>query len=408
MDHNRYYIPTSLDQACPSWSENHYTQMAERIFGRCVDHYETHPQRSVGTLYVGALGPLVYLRFRMAVHISNTNKDEASKLLRHALTVSEGALRHEGHHRHRVSLLEGSWFGAKALRCAILYRMDKANEASSHARELLNVLTEECRALPASECEVLYGRAGALQMIWFLREHLQDKSLGNPLALTLAAQILREGLECSRRSSSPLPLLWEWHGTYLGAAHGVVGILHTLLQLQPEEIDTLNDKLQVPVHDLIKQTIHGLDEFCLPSGNLRSSIDSNRDRLVHWCHGAPGHVMLLAKASQVYNDSTYLDRAKEIATNVIMKRGLLRKGVGLCHGISGNAYSLLTIGRMTEDPIWMQRGKSFAHFALDHLNELEMIPDRPYSLYEGVAALAVLLLDLCCPETSAFPLFEFM
>jgi hypothetical protein len=118
--------------------------------------------------------------------------------------------------------------------------------------------------------------------------------------------------------------------------------------------------------------------------------------------------MLLAKASKVYNDSTFLDRAKEIATNVIVKRGLLRKGVGLCHGISGNAYALLTIGRMDDDPIWIQRGKSFAHFALDHSNELEMIPDHPYSLYEGIAALAVLLLDLCCPETSAFPLFEFM
>ena len=377
--------------------------------GRCFNHYRRHPRRSIGTLYVGALGSLVYLRFRMAQHVYDTDKNKAAKLLRDALDVSEESLRHEG--PVRVSLLEGAWFGAKALQCAILYRMDKAKESHNHAQELLNALEEECQTLPASECEVLYGRAGALQVIWFLREQLQDKSLGTPLVLTLAGQILQEGLDHSRRSKSPLPMFWEWHQTgYLGAAHGVVGILHTLLHLKPEEFDSLDHTLQgnVPVLELIKQTIDGLEEFCLPSGNLRSSVDSPRDKLVHWCHGAPGYAMLLAKASKVYNDSTYLDRAKEIAANVIMKRGLLRKGVGLCHGISGNAYALLTIGRASEDPIWIQRGKSFAHFALDHLSELEMIPDHPYSLYEGAVGLAVLLLDLCNPEKSAFPLFEFM
>lgn len=343
----------------------------------------------------------------------------ASKLFRDALEVSEESLTHyddEGGptttRRRRVSLLEGAWFGAKALQCVILYRINKVKESQHHVQELLDALEEDCRALPATECEVLYGRAGALQVIWFLREQLHDKSIGKSLILTLASQILQEGLDHSRKSKCPLPLFWEWHQTgYLGAAHGVVGIVHTLLHLNQDEFDSLDHAtlhLNVHVLELIKQTIDGLKEvYCFPSGNLRSSIDSSHDKLVHWCHGAPGYVMLLVKASKVCNDSQYLDLAKEVATNVILKRGLLRKGVGLCHGISGNAYALLTIGRASEDPIWIQHGRSFAHFALDHLNELEMIPDHPYSLYEGVAGLAVLLLDLCNPYTSAFPLFEF-
>jgi Lanthionine synthetase C-like protein len=176
MDYDsRYYHPTLLAQPCPNWSTSQYTQMAEQIMGRCLNHYRRQPRRSAGSLYVGALGSLVFLRFRMAQHFCDTDKNKAAKLLRDALEVSEESLRHEG--PYRVSLLEGAWFGAKALQCAILYRMDKAKESQNHARELLNALEEECQALPASECEVLYGRAGALQVIWFLREQLQDKSL---------------------------------------------------------------------------------------------------------------------------------------------------------------------------------------------------------------------------------------
>jgi lantibiotic modifying enzyme len=241
----------------------------------------------------------------------------------------------------------------------------------------------------------------------FLRQELQNNQIGRDLVVSLSSDIIRAGLACSQRARSRLPLLWEWHGKpYLGAAHGVVGILQTLLSIQPNELESVNQNLNVSVRDLIRQTIDRLDELCFPSGNLQSSLGSPRDKLVHWCHGAPGYVMLLTKASGVFQDSAYLERAKTIGDNVLMQRGLLRKGVGLCHGISGNAYALLSIGRATHDPIWIERAKLFAHFALDHFQELEMVPDRPYSLFEGGCALAALLLDLCIPEESAFPLYE--
>ena len=35
------------------------------------------------------------------------------------------------------------------------------------------------------------------------------------------------------------------------------------------------------------------------SGNVKSSVGSDRDRLVHWCHGAPGAVHLYVLASKV-------------------------------------------------------------------------------------------------------------
>lgn len=36
-----------------------------------------------------------------------------------------------------------------------------------------------------------------------------------------------------------------------------------------------------------------------PSGNYPSSEGSESDRLVHWCHGAPGVALTLAKAAKV-------------------------------------------------------------------------------------------------------------
>jgi hypothetical protein len=35
------------------------------------------------------------------------------------------------------------------------------------------------------------------------------------------------------------------------------------------------------------------------------------------------------------------------ASDVVWERGLLKKGVGLCHGISGNAYLFLYLFRVT-------------------------------------------------------------
>ena len=37
------------------------------------------------------------------------------------------------------------------------------------------------------------------------------------------------------------------------------------------------------------------------------------------------------------------------------KRGLLRKGYGICHGVSGNAYTFLALFKQTSDPVYLHR-----------------------------------------------------
>lgn len=53
-------------------------------------------------------------------------------------------------------------------------------------------------------------------------------------------------------------------------------------------------------------------------------------------------------------DSTYLNLAIS-AGEIIWERGLLKKGFGLCHGSSGNAYTLLNLYRTTNDTKWFHR-----------------------------------------------------
>ena len=62
---------------------------------------------------------------------------------------------------------------------------------------------------------------------------------------------------------------------------------------------------------------------------------------------------------------------------------------------------------LAENERFLQMARNFASFAIDNLDALAPIPDRPYSLFEGMAGLVTLLLDLQDPEKAMFPCFEF-
>jgi len=76
-----------------------------------------------------------------------------------------------------------------------------------------------------------------------------------------------------------------------------------------------------------------------------------------------------------------------------VRRGLLKKGRGLCHGISGNAYFFLALHRITNSIEPLGRANQFAAFAAAYFRELRT-PDNPMSLFEGDAAYLCFCLDL--------------
>lgn len=349
--------------------------------------------------------------------------------------------------------------------------------------------------------------------------------------------------------ASPLPLLYEWHGKqYLGAAHGICGIL---LQLQ-QAVDTLyhaaaagcfpgpaaraggsaaaavvaaareaelskeaireeaesaaarllacsatvcsamqhREREDMPIfcpaasaflccHDglaaaaSLRDTVRRL---CLSSlmallrfhltdtANLKSSIGSDRDLLVQWCHGAPGLVPLICWAVDLHREkalayaqyqrhqqgslssengllpedrptqeeqhrqkqrqqqeqhmpnlyrrhsSTSADaelKSREnlgffmvwldTMGNITWQRGLLCKGLGVCHGIGGNGMALLCAYNSSGNPRWLRRALLFALEGIIRHLQLLHLPDRPWSLFEGASGFSVFLRD--CAET---------
>lgn len=105
---------------------------------------------------------------------------------------------------------------------------------------------------------------------------------------------------------------------------------------------------------------------------------------------------MLCAAYERYGDEKYI-AAAELAGECTWKKGILKKGNCLCHGIGGNAYCLMTLYRKTKNPKWKYRALSFgsilandeyqAIFAEveDPLRISKGKGNFPFSLMEGVA-----------------------
>lgn len=105
--------------------------------------------------------------------------------------------------------------------------------------------------------------------------------------------ILSVGKCEARHSKHRVPLMYQWHGKhYLGAAHGLSGIMYILLQ-------AAQYLSKYELHELIRPTVDYLTKQRYESGNYMSSLGSHTDKLVQWCHGAPGLTHMYCKAYEV-------------------------------------------------------------------------------------------------------------
>ncbi|KAL0320689.1 UNVERIFIED_CONTAM: LanC-like protein GCR2 [Sesamum radiatum] len=244
--------------------------------------------------------------------------------------------------------------------------------------------------------ELLYGRAGFLWASSFLNKNIGKDTISSTRMRAVVDEIIKSG---RRLAKGRCPLMFEWHGKkYWGAAHGLAGIMHVLMdmELKPDEVEH------------VKGTLRYMIKNRFPSGNYPSSEGSETDRLVHWCHGAPGVALTLAKAAKVFGSEEFLQAAID-AGEVVWNRGLLKR-VGVCHGISGNAYVFLSLYQLTGKPEFLYRAKAFACFLYNRAQILisEGIMhggDRPYSLFEGIGGMAYLFLDMTEPSEARFPAY---
>jgi Lanthionine synthetase C-like protein len=184
-----------------------------------------------------------------------------------------------------------------------------------------------CRTLaivtsPIASNEWLYGRAGYLYVLRLVKppfaEDRDIQSLIDRTANTVIESIL----------ASPRP--WKWHGkVYVGAAHGIIGIMTQIVLTNPSYAPRLEPQL-----DSLLQNQY-------ESGNWPACLPARGARLVQFCHGAPGVVSSLLSIRQHFpNLWDRIDEAIIAGRAVIKDQGLLTKEPCLCHGISGNALAL--------------------------------------------------------------------
>ncbi|XP_017144814.1 lanC-like protein 3 homolog [Drosophila miranda] len=257
----------------------------------------------------------------------------------------------------------------------------------------------------------MVGRAGYLSGCYWLNEVLGHKEITDEDVISICQMIIASGREYSKIRKSQTPLAYLYHGTqYLGAAHGMCGIFHMLLDSPwfrtipisaPKDV-LLDIKISI---DLFVELQDSVGNFPVSMEDLLTGRDPQR-RLVHWCHGAPGAVYLLAKAYLIFNEEKYLN-AIRLASDLVWNRGVLRKGPGICHGVASGGYVFLLLFRLTNEMMYHYRALKFMELLISPIFQGEArMPDRPYSLFEGVAGTVCFLIDLLDPDQASFPFMD--
>jgi Lanthionine synthetase C-like protein len=121
-------------------------------------------------------------------------------------------------------------------------------------------------------------------------------------------------------------------------------------------------------------------------------------RLMQYCHGAPGFVILLADWPDASLDALMLE-----AGEATWRAGPLAKGSNLCHGTGGNGYAFLKLYERTHDERWLMRARAFAMHGIAQMYADERAHGQlRYSLWTGDPGFAIYLWD-CQRARAAFP-----
>jgi len=401
-------VPTIGSDAC--WAQvNHLLPELDQCSARGAVTDASNSWVADFSVYTGLGGlALTYLRVGLYCRDVRADPDGTMTYLKKAHSVAALCLKKDPY-SNEVSFFCGTP-GYIAISCvsnALLGNYAAADE------DLKDLLAWEQAALKHREDELLFGRAGYIYALLWVKRYFKSKVFDCTHSLRrVAERLVATGKMRAARAYQKWPLMWHcFDEPYLGAAHGVVGVLGMLFHCY---------ELLVPdSQQLVCGTLEMLLSKRYKSGNIPIILGDRKGEHVHWCHGAPGLPGLLAAARNVIGDPNNLLKDSALqAGEVVWERGVLLKGNGLCHGIAGNGYAFLSLYRLTGNDTYLQRAIAFAALLNhSHLQEriarhpdqqrmVNGVPDSPRSLMEGSAGIICFLLDVSAPEKSSFPAWE--
>jgi len=298
-------------------------------------------------------------------------------------------------------------------------------------KEVLSYKEIIYKELDSCQKELLYGVTGYLYCLLKIQELCAQEKVGSDFYVEnylqsdirkLMTILLDEGVNNYNpninfaRLPKDFRLRYSFYKSeYFGAAHGLFGVLYMLIkayQMNHKYLAKEDQVLVLRFQTTVKASLQYLLQFQTKSGGF--PVNSRFfDGSVQFCHGSPGAVQCLTLASEVFKGFSLAEeclKAALLAGEDIWKYGILKKGFGLCHGVSGNAYSFLNLYRNTKDKKWLYRAYVFLGLKEEEKGYMEImkeydfegryakgISDFPFSLMMGLAG------DICCEVEALCP-----
>lgn len=118
--------------------------------------------------------------------------------------------------------------GPLSIACYLLYKLNRQNEYQKCLEYLLSVEKEALKS--STPDELLYGRVGYLYCLLWINKKIHTKPIPKVVIENIVKSVENSGLKHPRKTKD-LPLMYEWYNEqYLGAAHGLSGIVTMLLK----------------------------------------------------------------------------------------------------------------------------------------------------------------------------------
>ena len=281
-----------------------------------------------------------------------------------------------------------------------------------------------------SEVELLYGTSGYLYSLLFLKKYLLSQDNKNSITadkikildnttIDVFNLLINNGIKSMTKFKWEKSLLFPFHMSgnkppkfYLGAAHGLIGALYMLLStikfypnLIKQEISINNNK--TTISEIILKSLKYTQSLQIKStGNFPSDMEGkDSGDKVHFCHGCIGAIHLFLLAEEFFPSNGFKETAF-LCNNCLWERGLLYKGNGDCHGMSGVIYALIKLYKYSNNDLYLKEAigicygtfepeiQKYVKEFVDPQRKSKGIPDTPYSLMEGEGGCLVMYYDL--------------
>ena len=427
--HRDRFIPNSIDFSKIS-IKGTLSELEKRIQDLEKESKVFFPPNSVKTIdsinrkktdtsfYTGT-GGLIYLYWRQFLHYKTAESLNNFKV---AIETNLSIINQTGREKSSNSFFEGN-AGIFTLGCVCSLYTNNKKEFDAYFNELMNL--RDISYGKTCELEILYGCAGYLYSLLLLKKEvvtsktqlvsmeqliiLDDEIKNLSLHLIKSGRIHQQKYSWEHSLLFPFSVQDNYPSFYLGAAHGLIGVLYLILctiKFFPDFCQRYSDNV-LDIRQTLFANLKYIQSLQLSStGNFPSHVAGDDGaQTVQFCHGAVGAVHLFILAKEIFGDFSFGKTALGCA-KCLWERGILLKGNGVCHGMSGVTYGLIKLYKYTKDEslllkalgilrcTWDPKIREIVSKVKDPQRYTIGLPDRPYSLMEGEAGDLCLCYDL--------------